>query len=208
MAKPPKFIAAPTATKPLSSSKTISTSTPSSRITTSSSTSTTATRALVRRKPSLTRVQPTGRTPPRVPVDTSHDVSRSPFSVSYSRTSNRPSSHDSIVGAEAAAIEAAIAQAQAVSAASRRLTFTGLTSLLPWGMISGAGGESTKPLCAVVEGGAEEERTLVPKMSGTVTREAQLERLRRELEVAGRPAVGVNSSSPCCSRCKTDVIEL
>ncbi|KEP55360.1 hypothetical protein V565_005910 [Rhizoctonia solani 123E] len=214
IAKPPKFIAAPT-TNPLSAVKTVSTSTPSTsspRVTTSSSrTSTTSTRALARRKPSLTRAQPTGRTPPRVPVDTSHDVSRSPFSVSYSRTSSRSSRHDSVVGAEAAAIEAAIAQAQAVSAASRRLTFTGLTSLLPWGMISGAGGESTRPLCAVVEGGAKEEEQaalLVPKMSGTVTREAQLERLRRELEVAGRPVVGVHSSAPCCSRCKTDVIEL
>lgn len=165
----------------------------------------------MRRKPSLTRAQPTGRTPPRVPVDTSCDVSRSPFSVSYSRTSSRASGRDSIVGAEAAAIEAAIAQAQVASAASRRLTFTGLTSLLPWGMISGAGGESTKPLCAAVEGGASgEERTalLGPKTSGTITREAQLERLRRELEVAGRPVVGVNSSAPCCTRCKTDVIEL
>ncbi|CAE6486649.1 unnamed protein product [Rhizoctonia solani] len=213
--KPPKFIAAPTAINSLSIVKTVSTSTPSTstpRITTSSScTSTTSTRALVRRKPSLTRAQPTGRAPPQVPVDTSHDVSRSPFSVSYSRTSSRSSRHDSVVGAEAAAIEAAIAQAQAVSAASRRLTFTGLTSLLPWGMISGAGGESTKPLCAVVEGSAKEEERaalLVPKMSGTVTREAQLERLRRELEVAGRPVVGANSSAPCCSRCKTDVIEL
>ncbi|KAG8716294.1 hypothetical protein FRC11_005124 [Ceratobasidium sp. 423] len=213
--KPPKFIAAPSAINTLSTVKTVPISTPSTstpRNTTSSSscTSTTSTRALVRRKPSLTRAQPTGRTPPRVPVDTSHDVSRSPFSVSYSRTSSRSSRQDSIVGAEAAAIEAAIAQAQAVSAASRRLTFTGFTSLLPWGMISGAGGESTKPLCAVVEGGAEEERTalLVPKMSGTVTREAQLERLRRELEAAGRPVVGVNSSAPCCSRCKTDVIKL
>lgn len=213
--KPPKFIAAPSAINNSSTVKTVPTSTPSTstpRITTSSSACTlTTTRALVRRKPSLTRAQPTGRTPPRVPVDTSHDVSRSPFSVSYSRTSSRSSGHDSIVGAEAAAIEAAIAHAQAVSAASRRLTFTGLTSLLPWGMISGAGGESTKPLCAVVEGDAEEEeRTalLVPKKSGTVTREAQLERLRRELEAAGRPAIGVNSSAPCCSRCKTDVIEL
>ncbi|ELU45489.1 hypothetical protein AG1IA_00478 [Rhizoctonia solani AG-1 IA] len=86
------------------------------------------------------------------------------------------------------------------------MTFTGLTSLLPWGMISGAGEEANKPRCAVVEGGVEEERTtlLLPKTSGTVTREAQLGRLRRELEVAGRPVVGVNSSSPCCSRCKTD----
>ncbi|KAH7343386.1 hypothetical protein B0J17DRAFT_713568 [Rhizoctonia solani] len=213
--KPPKFIAAPTAINSLSTIKTVSTSTPSTstpRITNSSScTSTTSTRALVRRKPSLTRAQPTGRTPPRVPVDTSHDVSRSPFSVSYSRTSSRSSRHDSVVGAEAAAIEAAIAQAQAVSAASRRLTFTGLTSLLPWGMISGAGGDSTKPLCAIVDGSAKEEERaalLVPKMSGTVTREAQLERLRRELEVAGRPVVGANPSAPCCSRCKTDVIEL
>ncbi|CAE6356928.1 unnamed protein product [Rhizoctonia solani] len=211
MAKPPKFIAAPTTTNTFRTVPTTTPSTSTPQITNSSCTSTTSTRALVRRKPSLTRAQPTGRTPPRVPADTSHDVSRSPFSVSYSRTSSRSSRHDSVVGAEAAAIEAAIAQAQAVSAASRRLTFTGLTSLLPWGMISGAGGESTKPLCAVVEGGVKEEEgaaLLVPKMSGTVTREAQLERLRRELEVAGRPVVGVDSSTPCCSRCKTDAIEL
>ncbi|CAE7224704.1 unnamed protein product [Rhizoctonia solani] len=214
MAKPPRFIAAPTTTNTLSTIKTVPTSTSamsSPRTTNSSCTSTTSTRALVRRKPSLTRAQPTGRTPPQVPANTSHDVSRSPFSVSYSRTSSRSSRHDSIVGAEAAAIEAAIAQAQAVAAASRRLTFTGLASLLPWGMISGAGGESTQPLRAVVEGGAKEEdqtALLVPKTSGTVTREAQLERLRRELEVAGQPVVGVNTSAPCCSRCKTDVIEL
>ncbi|CAE6522557.1 unnamed protein product [Rhizoctonia solani] len=213
--KPPRFIAAPSAINTISTIKTAptstrSTSTPRTTTSSSSCTSTTSTRALVRRKPSLTRAQPTGRTPPRVPVDTSHDVSRSPFSISYSRTSSRSSRQDSIVGAEAAAIEAAIAQAQAVSASSRRLTFTGFTSLLPWGMISGAGGEPTKPLRAVVEGSTEVERNalLVPKMSGAVTREAQLERLRRELEVAGRPVVGVNSSAPCCSRCKTDVIEL
>ncbi|GAB1519714.1 hypothetical protein RhiTH_002782 [Rhizoctonia solani] len=215
LVNPPRFIAAPTVMN-TSTVKTVSTSTPSTstpRIMTSSCISDSSTRALVRRKPSLTRVQPTGRAPPRVPVDTSHDVSRSPFSVSYSRTSSRSSRQDSIAGAEAAAIEAAIAHAQAVSAsaaASRRMTFTGLTSLLPWGMISGAGEEANKPRCAVVEGGVEEERTtlLLPKTSGTVTREAQLGRLRRELEVAGRPVVGVNSSSPCCSRCKTDVIEL
>ncbi|CAE6411952.1 unnamed protein product [Rhizoctonia solani] len=213
LVNPPRFIAAPTGMNTLSTVKTVSTNMPSTstpRITTPC-TSTSSTRALVRRKPSLTRAQPTGRAPPRVPVDTSHDVSRSPFSVSYSRTSSRSSRQDSIVGAEAAAIEAAIAQAQAISAAaSKRLTFTGLTSLLPWGMISGAGEESTKPLCAVVESGVEEERTalLLPKTSGTVTREAQLERLRRELEVAGRSVVGVNLPSPCCSRCKMEVIEL
>lgn len=213
MVKPPRFFAAPSSSsRPISSATTLST--PHTRITTDS---TSPNRALVRRNPSLTRAQPTGRAPPRVPVDTSHDTSRSPFSFSYSRTSSRSSgSRNSIVGQEAAAIESAIAQAQAVAAQSRRLTFTGLTNLLPWGVISSVGSVAatkssvTAPLCTVAEG-EEEQKLLAPSRrseDGTVTREAQLERLRRELRVAGRPVVGVSVSGPCCSRCKSDVIQL
>jgi hypothetical protein len=223
MAEPPKFIAAPApralATKLPSNSlltDTLSSSsiTPDTRITTTSTSAQSTNRALVRRKPSLTRAQPTRRAPPRVPVDTSCDVSRSPFSISYSRTSSRSSgSRNSTVGAEAAAIEAAIAQAQAVATAaqSKRLTLTGLTSLFPWGMISGAAAPlvtESAPLYTVLEG-EEERRQLVPRQeNGTVSRKAQLERLRRELQVAGRPVVGTTLSGPCCSRCKADVIQL
>jgi hypothetical protein len=162
---------------------------------TTSSTPSTSNRAPVPAKPSLTRAQPIGRAPPRVPVDPSHDKSRSPFSVSYSRTSGRSSGSRTLV-VEAAAIEAAIAQAQAQQQ-QPRLTLAGLTSLIPWGM----GGAAKSAPSRVVQG--VEQRTLISrKENGTVSREAQLARLRREMQS------GKVSSEPCCSRCKSDVIQL
>lgn len=209
-AKPPKFIAAPAARIVPSASTNSGVSitrpsTSSSRSATSSTNSSTTPRALVRRKPSLTRAQPTGRAPPRVPLDTSHDKSRSPFSISYSRTSSRSSGSRASIAAgqaEAAAIEAAIAQARAQ--AQSRLTLAGLTSFLPWGGIglgNSAGVDSVEPASARV---SEEQRPLVRHESGRVSREAQLARLR----AAGQPRALSVSSGPCCTRCRSDVIQL
>ncbi|KAG9089660.1 hypothetical protein FS749_001155 [Ceratobasidium sp. UAMH 11750] len=157
-------------------------------------------RTLMRRKPSLTRAQPTGRAPPRVPFDPSYDNKpRSPFSVSYSRTSSR-SSKSRLSIAEAEAIEAAIEQARAQALAQQpRLTLAGLTSLIPWGR--GTGG-ATKSVPARDEEREEQKPLVARKESGTVSREVQLARLRREMQA------GKTSSGPCCSRCKSDVIQL
>ncbi|QRW01899.1 hypothetical protein RhiLY_00896 [Ceratobasidium sp. AG-Ba] len=182
MTKPPTFTPAPTAR---------------AKTTTSSNT-----RTLTRRKPSLTRAQPTGRAPPRVPFDPSYDKkSTSPFSVSYSRTSSR-SSKSRLSVTEAEAIEAAIAQAQAIAQQQQqqrqsRLTLAGLTSLIPWGVGSG-GARTNRPE------EREDSRSLVMsnERSGTVSREAQLARLQREMQS------GKLMSGPCCSRCKSDIIHL
>ncbi|QRV72857.1 hypothetical protein RhiJN_00871 [Ceratobasidium sp. AG-Ba] len=164
MTKPPTFTPAPTAR---------------AKTTTSSNT-----RTLTRRKPSLTRAQPTGRAPPRVPFDPSYDK-KSRLSVT-----------------EAEAIEAAIAQAQAIAQQQQqqrqsRLTLAGLTSLIPWGVGSG-GARTNRPE------EREDSRSLVMsnERSGTVSREAQLARLQREMQS------GKLMSGPCCSRCKSDIIHL
>ncbi|KAG9104721.1 hypothetical protein FRC06_011615 [Ceratobasidium sp. 370] len=179
MAKPPMFTPAPTiSTTPIR---------PSSNG-----------RTLVRRKPSLTRAQPKGRAPPRVPFDPSYDNKpRSPFSVSYSRTSSR-SSKSRLSTTEAEAIEAAIEQARALAQQQSRLTLAGLSSLIPWGRRTGGVAKSA-PVC---DEEREEQMLLVRKESGTVSREAQLARLRREMQA------GKTLSGPCCSRCKSDVIQL
>ncbi|KAG8746408.1 hypothetical protein FRC10_005119 [Ceratobasidium sp. 414] len=182
MAKPPTFTPAPT------------TSTTPTR-------SLSNARTLARRKPSLTRAQPTGRAPPRVPLDPSYDNKpRSPFSVSYSRTSSR-SSKSRLSIAETEAIEAAIEQArtQALAQQQSRLTLAGLTSLIPWGRGT-SGVAKSAPVCDEERAG---QRPLVAgKESGTVTREVQLARLRREMQA------GKTLSGPCCSRCKSDLIQL
>ncbi|KAG8744256.1 hypothetical protein FRC12_014841 [Ceratobasidium sp. 428] len=190
MAKPPTFTPAPTTSFSTTSTKSSSPSSSSSP------------RTLVRRKPSLTRAQPTGRAPPRVPFDPYDQKSRSPFSVSYSRTSSR-SSKSRLSIAEAEAIEAAIEQAQAVALAQQqsRLSLAGLTSLIPWGMRSNGVPKVAAPVCEVEER-VVVQKPVVRKESGSVSREAQLARLRREMQS------GKVLSGPCCSRCKSDVIQL